>query len=152
MTGSRGREGEDAVFNQVLIGIDFSVCSRQALHTARQHFPEARRRLMYVAAAGPTAPTALDLLTVDNSEPSDTERGRVRLEVLCEAGETSCCVAGHPATALLDEARRWGADLIVLGTHGRRGLSHLFFGSVAQGVVRAAPMPVLTVRAVEETR
>lgn len=140
------------MFNQVLIGIDFSVCSRQALETARQHFPAARRRLIHVVADGPTTPTVLDLLTVEDRILSDIERGRVRVEFLCEASETSCCVAGHPATALLDEARRWGADLIVLGTHGRRGLSHLFFGSVAQGVVRAAPMPVLTVREVEETR
>lgn len=39
-----------------------------------------------------------------------------------------------------------GADLIVMGTHGRRGVSHLFMGSVAERVVRTAPCPVLTVR------
>jgi universal stress protein A len=39
-----------------------------------------------------------------------------------------------------------GADLIVMGTHGRSGLSHLFLGSVAERVVRTAPCPVLTIR------
>jgi universal stress protein family protein len=36
------------------------------------------------------------------------------------------------------------ADLVVMGTHGRRGLSHVFFGSVAERIVRTSPAPVLT--------
>jgi len=44
-------------------------------------------------------------------------------------------------------AEQGGFDLIVMGTHGRRGLSHVFLGSVAERVVRMAPCPVLTVRA-----
>lgn len=44
------------------------------------------------------------------------------------------------------EAQEWPADLIVLGTHGRRGLSHLLLGSVAEGVMRAASIPVLLIR------
>lgn len=44
------------------------------------------------------------------------------------------------------QAKELGADLIVMGTHGRRGASHLFMGSVAERVVRTAPCPVLTVR------
>ena len=41
--------------------------------------------------------------------------------------------------AIVDEAKSWGADLIVVGTHGRRGLDRLLLGSVAEGVSRAAP-------------
>jgi len=48
--------------------------------------------------------------------------------------------------ALAREADDWPADLIVVGTHGRRGLSHLFLGSVAEGIVRVASQPVLLVR------
>lgn len=44
------------------------------------------------------------------------------------------------------EAVRWEADLIVMGTHGRSGLNRLMFGSIAEGVVRHAPVPVLLVR------
>lgn len=47
---------------------------------------------------------------------------------------------------LLDEARAWQAELIVLGTHGRSGLKHLLIGSVAEGVLKQAPVPVLLVR------
>ncbi|MEJ5211605.1 MAG: universal stress protein [Burkholderiales bacterium] len=51
--------------------------------------------------------------------------------------------------AIVAEAEAWPADLIVAGTHGRRGLSHLLLGSVAEGIVRVATRPVLLVRATE---
>jgi nucleotide-binding universal stress UspA family protein len=47
---------------------------------------------------------------------------------------------------IIDEAKTWAADLIVMGTHGRRGLSHLALGSDAESVVRNSPVPVLLVR------
>jgi nucleotide-binding universal stress UspA family protein len=57
-------------------------------------------------------------------------------------------VAGGPvAEVIVREARKLGADLIVLGTHGRRGLRRLVLGSDAEQVVRIAPVPVLLVRA-----
>ena len=45
-----------------------------------------------------------------------------------------------------EEARRWPADLIIIGTHGRRGFNHLMLGSVAEGVIRLAAKPVLVIR------
>ncbi|STY28576.1 universal stress protein [Legionella wadsworthii] len=47
---------------------------------------------------------------------------------------------------IIEAAKKWAADLIVIGTHGRRGYQHLLLGSVAEGVIRNAPMPVLLVR------
>jgi K+-sensing histidine kinase KdpD len=55
-------------------------------------------------------------------------------------------VEGDPSAVILDVAREINADLIVLGTHGRKGISRLFVGSVAEQVVRKAECPVLTVR------
>jgi nucleotide-binding universal stress UspA family protein len=55
-------------------------------------------------------------------------------------------VEGEPVEAILDLARKIGADLIVMGTHGSSGLMRLLTGSVAESVVRQAPCPVLTVR------
>lgn len=54
---------------------------------------------------------------------------------------------GDPTTAILDTAKEKGADLIVMGTHGWRGLTRLLMGSVAEGVLRGAACPVLTVKA-----
>ena len=48
--------------------------------------------------------------------------------------------------AISDEARRWNADLIVIGTHGRGAIRQIFLGSVAQKVVQTASCPVLLVR------
>lgn len=50
------------------------------------------------------------------------------------------------AETIIEEAHRWRADLIVMGTHGRRGVSHLFLGSDAEAVVRMSNVPVLLVR------
>lgn len=47
---------------------------------------------------------------------------------------------------IVQEAKNWPADLIILGTHGRQGFHHFMLGSVAEGVIRIAPMPVLLVR------
>lgn len=58
---------------------------------------------------------------------------------------------GDPRTCILDAAKEFGADMIVMGTHGRRGLARVFLGSTAEAVVRAATVPVLTTRALEES-
>ncbi len=50
------------------------------------------------------------------------------------------------ASIIVEEAERWPADLIVIGTHGRSGFSRVLFGSVAEGVVRTAHIPVLLIR------
>ncbi len=54
------------------------------------------------------------------------------------------------ADLILDQAKEWPADLIVMGTHGRRGFSRLALGSDAEMVVRSASVPVLLVRAADK--
>jgi nucleotide-binding universal stress UspA family protein len=54
-------------------------------------------------------------------------------------------VSGEPWLAILEAAKKQGADLIVMGTHGRRGISRVLLGSVAEKVVRLSPVPVLTI-------
>ena len=54
-------------------------------------------------------------------------------------------IGGRAAHVIVDEARRWNADLIVMGTHGRRGIGRLAMGSDAELVLRHAPVPVLVV-------
>jgi universal stress protein A len=64
--------------------------------------------------------------------------GGVRHEILTRVGDA--------AKSILETADEVGAELIVMATHGRTGLSHFFLGSVAERVVREASCPVLTVR------
>jgi nucleotide-binding universal stress UspA family protein len=58
-------------------------------------------------------------------------------------------IRGRPAHAIVEHAKNGGFDLIVMGTHGRTGVSHVVMGSVAERVLRKAPCPVLTVRGTE---
>ncbi|NBC18456.1 MAG: universal stress protein, partial [Bacteroidetes bacterium] len=74
---------------------------------------------------------------------SAEERDGLSLEYSVAAGR-------HPGPAAVIHAEERRADLIVLGTHGRRGLRHLLLGSVAEEVIRAAPCSVLAVRCDEE--
>jgi nucleotide-binding universal stress UspA family protein len=55
-------------------------------------------------------------------------------------------VEGNPTERIVETAKLRLVDLIIMGTHGRTGLSHLLLGSVAERVIRSAPCPVLTVR------
>ena len=59
------------------------------------------------------------------------------------AGFTS---SGRVSEQIVAEAKAWHADLIVIGTHGRHGFSHILLGSVAEGVIRLATTPVLLIR------
>ena len=59
---------------------------------------------------------------------------------------------GPPQERIVETAKRIHADLIVIGTHGRKGLSHVVLGSVAERVVRTAPCPVLTVHRTAKQR
>ena len=56
---------------------------------------------------------------------------------------------GYAAEEILNRAREEKVDLIVMGTHGRKGIDRILFGSVAEKVVKNADMPVLTVRPTE---
>jgi nucleotide-binding universal stress UspA family protein len=77
---------------------------------------------------------------------------RTRLELLTEEKLVSIVKyelitrSGDAAIGILQAAADAGVDLIVMATHGRRGLSHFFIGSVAERVVRESTCPVLTVR------
>jgi nucleotide-binding universal stress UspA family protein len=60
-------------------------------------------------------------------------------------------MAGRVCDHVIAEAARWQADLIVIGTHGRRGVGRFLLGSDAEQILRLAPTPVLLVRAAQET-
>lgn len=91
--------------------------------------------------------TMIDSLVADNQNALDTladrKRGQVTIgRVLLKTGD---------ARDMIDQtALEVDADLIVMGTHGRRGVSRALLGSVAETVVRTAPCPVLTIRTKEK--
>lgn len=89
-------------------------------------------------------------LAVEDSGLLEAARGG--LEKLVEevfgsrTGIVTEVFCGNPWLAICDYARRQEIDLIVVATHGRTGLSHVFIGSTAERIVQHAPCPVLTVK------
>ena len=76
----------------------------------------------------------------------EADLARERLEQLTIESEETQVATGQTAEVILEAARTWKADLIVMGTQGRQGLTRLVLGSVADAVVRGAEIPVMTVR------
>lgn len=93
----------------------------------------------------PEAMLAFDLVTFEEKLRADLER--VRPAQPGVHPEHRLVIAADPVAEIVRVARRDGCDLIVMGTRGRTGLRHLLLGSVAERVMRAAPCPVITVRA-----
>jgi nucleotide-binding universal stress UspA family protein len=133
----------------VVVGIDFSGGSEAALVRAadlaeRFHAPLHLLHAQGLAGPRPSSP----------EEAGDPEH-RVRAFAAEALGSTAAFDAVGPTVvvrrlepavdAIPDYASDVGAGLIVVGTHGRRGVRHLLMGSVAEGVVRHAPCPVLVV-------
>jgi nucleotide-binding universal stress UspA family protein len=90
------------------------------------------------------SPKSLILLIEENAR-RDLAEFLTSAEVPAETTLTSRLIAGDPASALLHELKLGSFDLVVVGTHGRTGLSHILLGSVAEKLVRLSPVPVLTV-------
>lgn len=145
------------MYKHILVPTDFSATSDAALEHARALASAFGSELSLVhvfedpllsgavtaEAFVPEAPEVRDAL-MKEAQTRLTHRIRPDdRETLRATGEI---ITGSPATAIADHAARVGADLIVMGTHGRGGVSHLLLGSVAERVVRMAPCPVLTVR------
>ena len=145
----------------ILVPTDFAPASEAALGCARNLADKYGARLSMLHVL--TSPEATGFWTPEVYVPGSVEaRDRLTREAqervesaLTVEERTRSEVAiqiriGSVADHILDFAREHSVDLIVMGTHGRRGLSHLLLGSVAEQVLRSAPCPVLTTRALVE--
>jgi len=87
--------------------------------------------------------TMIDSLIADNQRSLDLLAKARRSR--CQVGQT-LLKTGDARDMINQTAKELGCDLIVMGTHGRRGISRALLGSIAETVVRSAPCPVLTIR------
>lgn len=138
-------------FRRILVPHDFSPAADQALRQAAAlaRAGGGRLRVLHVLE-----PMYLPVNVPAQALPDpaaflpDQHAALVRrVQKVLGAGGPPCTVEvviGQPTSAILERAGR--ADSIVMSTHGRTGLTHLLLGSVAERVVRASPIPVLTVR------
>ena len=96
-------------------------------------------------------PLAADGYVLADLEKSQIEDARTKLEAAAKRALSGIRYEveiriGDPGEEILAAGQRFGADLTVMATHGRHGVSRLMLGSVAERVVRSAAIPVLTVR------
>jgi nucleotide-binding universal stress UspA family protein len=135
----------------ILVPIDFSGCSHQALDYAVELASklDARVHVLTVIGipaygvpdlgVGITAPQIDTLIRENQTELDTTARDR-------KLGTQAMVRVGDARDVILQTAEELKADLIVMGTHGRRGIARALLGSVAETIVRTSRTPVLTVR------
>jgi len=146
------------MYQHILVAVDGSSSSDRALQEAVKLAGELKSRLRILVVVEPIL-LAGEQQYIDYNEIHKAVVGYGR-DVLKKAGDTAQKAGIEAETALIEskgfgervadviahEADARGADLIVIGTHGRRGFNHLLMGSVAERVVRIATKPVLLIR------
>jgi nucleotide-binding universal stress UspA family protein len=146
-----------SAYHRILVAVDGSDASsaglREALRLAKSEGGElcilhvVNESVPYTPLAGAPPVDLIALMQDSGRRVLDEARKRARKAgvraktVLLESADRT------PAAGIVSQARKQRADLIVLGTHGRRGVRRLVMGSDAEQVVRTAPAPVLLVRA-----
>ena len=141
---------------KILIGVDDSPCSKAALEYVKAMKWQAGTKFVVFAASVPAiAYTMVDaggmtwMKTAEEEMTVAAEELTARVErELRDTGlaTEAKVVQGDPREAIVDAARMMGADMVVVGSHGRTGLGKLVMGSVASHVVAHAPCTVMVVK------
>ncbi len=134
-------------FKKILCPVDFDQNSLQALRLASELAQERKATLylLHVVAIPPGPEVALSFGKMEAAARTKLER-LARRKVNGKAHYEVEVMTGDPGVELVQAANRLRANLIVMATHGRKGLRRFVLGSVAERVVREAPCPVLTVK------
>ncbi len=140
-------------FKQIICPVDFSESSARALAyaAALSRWYEAQLTVLHVVPTFETMQVRGDLaepirfVTPMPREQVLEEMNRSLNLAALSPGAVPIAASGDPQATIVDQALSTNADLIVMGTHGRRGFKRLLLGSVTEAVLREAPCPVLTV-------
>ena len=146
-----------STIKRILVPTDFSVYSDTAIHYAADlagHFGATLELIHIVEDPFLSGAWSAEgfIAGADNLLEEVTESAKIRLASVAAALAARGIVAevsvatGPPSAGIVERARDGGFELIIMGTHGRTGLSHVVLGSVAERVQRTAPCAVLTVK------
>lgn len=144
---------------KILIATDFSECSLAALNAVlARSWPDQTEFHIVYAAEPVYASCAISAGYVQpmiDAHLEHVKTTRTMIEKMVEETKSVLpdgtiivgeVLDGSPAATIIDKARDWDADLLVLGSHGRSGLERFLMGSVAEKVVSNAPCSVLIVK------
>jgi len=142
-------------YKQILVAVDFSDTSTRALQVARDIGQRLNARLNivhFVPMRVTTMGVEGGMDYIEEIHQNEVEEAGEKLKELVKQHTTADddveqhVKSGEPATEINTVVKETGADMIVIGTHGRTGLKHLLLGSVAESILKAADVPVLCVR------
>lgn len=151
------------MYQRILVPVDGSPTSERGLQEAIRlallahaslrliHVIDEMSFMLGIDAYGYAAGELLDLLRKDGTEILQQASATVRAQGVPVDSVLYENLDKTVQQRIIAEAEMWKADLIVIGTHGRRGVRRLVLGSSAEGVLRTSPVPVLLVRAPEES-
>jgi len=140
------------MFNRIVAAVDGSPCAAHAFDVA---LALAKSEASEVAVCSVVDPMPLfggplssagGALTAAESYAQHVIDGAVAKLEAAGIGQKAKLILGEPAYEIVRYAAEVDADVIVIGTHGRSGLKRMFAGSVAEGVLRSASIPVVIVR------
>lgn len=142
------------MFKRIAVALDASDAAQEALAVALQLAKTVRAEIGVcsvvdpIVIAGTAPPSPAMGLVIRDLEVEARRLVAEAVERVHEAGirASGQACSGVPAFELLRYTDAFAADLIVTGTHGRRGLKHFLLGSVAEAILREASTPVLVVR------
>lgn len=140
------------LFNRILCAIDFDPNSTQVMELARRVAEHTGAKLILFHVVPVPIQVVGQPIALEPFTAAETS-AKMQLDKFAEEHLGTTAVAyetvvtsGDPASEIVRAVREQNADLVMMATHGRMGLSHLILGSVAERVVRESPRPVLTVR------
>ena len=140
-------------FTKVLVAVDASTLAAHAARLGIDCAKQLGAEVAFIAVVDTGRMTYDPNSDISGSDQLALVKGDARALLKAFAARTSVRLpplefleVGHPATKIVEAARVWQADLIVMGTHGRSALGNLFLGSVAQEVLQHATCPVMVAR------
>jgi nucleotide-binding universal stress UspA family protein len=154
-SGTKGDSGVPFPYQKILCPIDFDDSSAHAIEHAAAlasncsatlyllHVVQINPLVAQGAAEGPAGKELYDAQV----EAAGAQLQQLTQDIPPGVKREIAVEIGEPGSLIIDAVRRLGPDLVIMATHGRRGLKRLVLGSVAERVVRESSAPVLTVRA-----
>jgi len=141
----------------ILVPIDYSEFSRKALQYALPFAEKYGARIILLHGVEPRVypenyfnilvPAEMEQVNMDLAKMGRKQLAELRRqEIDSEIATDTIVRLGKPYSEIINTAKEWDIDLIIIATRGHTGLKHAFLGSPAEKVVRHAPCPVLTVR------
>lgn len=135
----------------ILVPLDDSPQSKTALEHALSTYPTAEITVLHVINTmdGVAFGGEMAVKAQEESAEQKTEALFAEVQQLADGYQTEFSTAttrGSPSRAINDYVREHGIDHVIMGSHGRTGVKRIIFGSVAEEVVRRAPVPVTIVR------